>query len=313
MSFILGNIKCKKGEKINTYWNIEEYKIPVTVISGKEDGAAVVISSGIHACEYVGIQTAVELAAELKPEDIKGTVIIFHPVNYTGFFKRIPYLMPEDSKNLNRVFPGKEDGTISEKIAYNFTKYLYPQTDYFIDLHGADLQEDIVPLIYFPTKAEESVVEKAKRLAESMDVPYRVKSTSTASPFTSAATQGIVSLLVERGGRGLWSTEEVTLYKKDIYSALKHIGTIAGKKENSENFQIEINEAVYLESKHNGFWYPVFKAGEKFNKGEILGEIKDCFGNILESYRAEYDGVVLYQTISLAIALDDPLIAYGKI
>lgn len=315
MSFILGNIKCEKGEKVSAYWNIgeEEYKIPITIISGQEEGAVVTISSGVHSCEYVGIQTAIEIAMELKPEEVKGTVIIFHPINYTGFFKKIPYLMPEDSKNLNRVFPGKKDGTISEKIADSFIKYLYPKINYFLDLHGADLQEDIIPLIYFPTKADTNIVERARRVAESMNIPYRVKSTSTASPFTSAAVHGVVSLLVERGGRGLWSPEEVELYKKDVYSALKTIGILEKNEEKSETSQIEINEATYLESKYNGFWYPAFKAGEKFNKGEVLGEIKDCFGNTIENYKAEYNGVILYQTISLAIAVDDPLIAYGKI
>lgn len=315
MNFVLGNIKCEKGKKVKTYWSIEKtnYHIPVTIISGKEEGAVVVISSGVHACEYVGIQTAIELAIELRPEDIRGTLIIFHPINYTGFFKRLPFLMPEDMKNFNRVFPGNREGTISEKIAESFSRVLFPNIDYFIDLHGADSPEDIVPLIYFPTKAEDNIVEKSKRLAESMNFLYRVKSTSTASPFTSAATQGIPSLLLERGGRGLWSPEEVAQYKEDIYSALRHIGTLSDQEENYAAYQIEINEAKYLESRHNGFWYPALKAGDKFSQGAFLGEIRDCFGNVLESYKAEFEGVLLYQTISLAIAVDDPLIAYGKI
>ena len=115
MSFVLGNIKCENGKKEKGYWNIEKtrYHIPITVICGKKEGKTVVISSGVHSCEYVGIQAAIETAQELSPENISGTVVILHPVNYTGFFKRLPAVIPEDNKNLNRVFPGDKDLRLS--------------------------------------------------------------------------------------------------------------------------------------------------------------------------------------------------------
>ena len=125
--------------------------------------------------------------------------------------------------------------------------------------------------------------------------------------------QGVPSLLVERGGRGLWSKEEVTAYKQDIKNLLKHFHILENNSNSSVSSQKEINNSKYLESKHNGFWYPAFQAGDTFKKGAFLGEIKDCFGNILETYKAEFDGIILYETISLAIAIDDPLIAYGEI
>ena len=90
------------------------------IINGEKKGKVIAISSGIHNCEYVGIQSAIELSQELKPENISGTVIIFHPVNYSGFLKRFQHVMPEDNKNLNRAFPGEKTGTISDKICLSF-------------------------------------------------------------------------------------------------------------------------------------------------------------------------------------------------
>ena len=161
MSFILGNIKCENGKKEKGYWNIEKtnYHIPITIICGKQEGKTIVISSGVHSCEYVGIQAAIEIAQELSPNNISGTVIILHPVNYTGFFKRLPAVMPEDNKNLNRVFPGNKDGTLSEKIAYSFSKNLYPNIDFFFDLHGGDVQENVMPFVYFSGSADENIKE----------------------------------------------------------------------------------------------------------------------------------------------------------
>lgn len=88
MDFKLENLVCEAGKKISGFWNIEGYSIPTTIINGEKKGKVIAISSGIHNCEYVGIQSAIELSQELKPENISGTVIIFHPVNYSGFLKR---------------------------------------------------------------------------------------------------------------------------------------------------------------------------------------------------------------------------------
>ena len=243
MSFILGNIKCENGKKEKGYWNIEKtnYHIPITIICGKQEGKTIVISSGVHSCEYVGIQAAIEIAQELSPNNISGTVIILHPVNYTGFFKRLPAVMPEDNKNLNRVFPGNKDGTLSEKIAYSFSKNLYPNIDFFFDLHGGDVQENVMPFVYFSGSADENIKEISIEAAKSLSVPYRVKSSSVNGVYSSAAMQGVPSLLVERGGRGLWSKEEVTTYKQDIKNLLKHFHILENNSNSSVSSQKEIN------------------------------------------------------------------------
>lgn len=312
MNFKLGNLLCKTGEKISGYWNIEGYHIPTTILNGKKEGKIIAISSGIHNCEYVGIQTALELSQEINPENIKGTVIIFHPVNYSGFFHKIPAIMPEDSKNLNRAFPGNEKGSISDKIAYYFSNFLYPQLDFFIDLHGGDLYERVTPFVYSPGIGDEKVIKTSHEVAQVLSVPYRVKSSAQTGAYNSAAIQGVPSMLIERGGNGLWSQEEVKDYKKDVLSILGYLEVIEYSYNKNLNQQ-EITIAKYISSEINGFWYPTYKAGEKFKAGELLGEVKDCFGNLITSYSAEFDGVILYGVFSLAIRKGEEILAYGKI
>ena len=283
MEFKLGNIVCKLGEKVSGFWDIEGYSIPTTIINGKKSGKIVAISSGIHNCEYVGIQSAIELSQEIDPENINGTVIIFHPVNYSGFFHKIPAVMPEDNKNLNRAFPGIENGSISDKIAYHFSKFLYPQLDFFIDLHGGDLYERATNFVYSPGIGDNKVIEVSHEVAQVLSVPYRVRSSAKTGAYNSAAIQGVPSMLIERGGNGLWNKEEVKEYKKDILSVLGYFNIIDFLNEKNLN-QKEISIAKYISSEVDGFWYPRYKAGEKFNEGDLLGEIKDCFGNIITSY-----------------------------
>lgn len=312
MEFKLGNIVCKLGEKVSGFWDIEGYSIPTTIINGKKSGKIVAISSGIHNCEYVGIQSAIELSQEIDPENINGTVIIFHPVNYSGFFHKIPAVMPEDNKNLNRAFPGIENGSISDKIAYHFSKFLYPQLDFFIDLHGGDLYERATNFVYSPGIGDNKVIEVSHEVAQVLSVPYRVRSSAKTGAYNSAAIQGVPSMLIERGGNGLWNKEEVKEYKKDILSVLGYFNIIDVLNEKNLN-QKEISIAKYISSEVDGFWYPRYKAGEKFNEGDLLGEIKDCFGNIITSYYAEFDGVILYGVFSLAIKKSEEILAYGKI
>ena len=312
MEFKLGNIVCKLGEKVSGFWDIEGYSIPTTIINGKKSGKIVAISSGIHNCEYVGIQSAIELSQEIDPVNINGTVIIFHPVNYSGFFHKIPAVMPEDNKNLNRAFPGIENGSTADKIAYHFSKFLYPQLDFFIDLHGGDLYERATNFVYSPGIGDNKVIEVSHEVAQVLSVPYRVRSSAKTGAYNSAAIQGVPSMLIERGGNGLWNNEEVKEYKKDILSVLGYFNIIDFLNEKNLN-QKEISIAKYISSEVDGFWYPRYKAGEKFNEGDLLGEIKDCFGNIITSYYAEFDGVILYGVFSLAIKKSEEILAYGKI
>lgn len=312
MDFKLENLVCKAGRKISGFWNIEGYSIPTTIINGEKEGKVIAISSGIHNCEYVGIQSAIELSQELSPESISGTVIIFHPVNYSGFFKKIPAVMPEDNKNLNRAFPGEKTGTISDKIAYHFSKFLYPQLDFFIDVHGGDLYERATAFVYSPGIGDEETIRFSHEVAQYLSVSYRVRSSAKTGAYNSAAIQGVPSMLIERGGNGLWSNEEVQDYKKDILSILGYFNII-DYSINKNLLQKEITTAKYISSEIDGFWYPTYKAGEKFKKGELLGEIRDCFGNIITSYFAEFDGVILYGVFSLAVRKNEEILAYGKI
>lgn len=313
MEFKLGNLICEMGKKISGFWNIDGYEIPTTIINGKNRGKTVAISSGIHNCEYTGIQTAIEIAQELNPENINGVVIIFHPVNYSGFFKKVPTVMPEDNKNLNRAFPGNLDGSISEKIAYSFSKILYPQIDFFIDLHGGDLYEEATSFVYFPGIGKKEIVDFSEKVAQVLSTNYRVRSSATTGAYNSAAIQGVPSLLIERGGNGIWNKNDVINYKKDIFSILSYLEILINFKYKENLTQIEIKQANYISSYLEGYWYPRFRVGDTFEENVILGEVKDCFGKTLITYISEYSGVVLYQVSSLAIRKGEEILAYGKI
>ena len=93
----------------------------------KKRGETVLISGGVHNAEYVGIQAAMQLADELDPKKIAGNIIVIRLMNRTGFEHRTMSLTYEDGKNLNRVFPGNPNGTLSDRIAYTVVTEFFPR------------------------------------------------------------------------------------------------------------------------------------------------------------------------------------------
>ena len=72
------------------------------------------------------------------------------------------------------IFPGDENGTISEKIAYVISNELQTKADFYLDIHGGDVHEELLPHIYYPGLAEENVVKSSIEMAKCFNVPYIV-------------------------------------------------------------------------------------------------------------------------------------------
>ncbi|MDO5291579.1 MAG: M14 family metallopeptidase [bacterium] len=310
----IDNMVAGPGEKKNTWLSIpgSGIKLPVTVICGKEEGPTFLITAGVHGAEYIGIETAMQLSRELRPEEVHGNVIFLLVANPSACKDYVRFLVPEDGKNLNQVFPGDMDGTLSERIAATITDKLQSKADYYIDLHAGDTSEEVMPFVYFTGVAEPEVCKVSEEMASAMDVSIRARSTATTGAYSSACMRGLPAILIERGGGGRFSKEEIQLYKQDIRNILAHFRVLA-EEEVHRVEQKEVRQATYIDAEQEGFWYPMYSAGEKFEEGTLLGEIKDVWGERVEAYYAEYDGIVLYQTVGMGIKAGDALIAYGRV
>lgn len=95
--------------------------IPVTLINGTGEGKVLLLTAGVHPDEYPGIAAAIQLSNELRPEDISGGLVIVPMANYSGFLAKKGSHIPEDGKNLNRLFPGNPNGTAggSARLGYH--------------------------------------------------------------------------------------------------------------------------------------------------------------------------------------------------
>ena len=285
-----------------------------TVIQGCREGRSLIVTAGMHGCEYIGILAAKRLERELEPERLNGKLLILPMLNPPGFYGGYKQIHPADGRNLNREFPGREDGSYTQRLAWTIETEIYPQADFIVDLHGGDCHEALHPLVFFPANAGKEIGDRCRRAAASLSVPVRVASSARNGLYSFAAQRGIPGLLMERGCRGTWTEEDVEKTVRDLYRLMIHLEMLAEeeKEEKEEQEQREIVSAVYEETETEGFWHPYVSEGESVLEGQLLGKLYDEQGGILKEYRARFDGMILYYTVALGVRAGEPLVAYGR-
>ncbi len=279
-----------------------EIEVPILIFKGKTSGPVFTIIAGVHGYEYPPIIAVQELLQAFNPDVLSGTLIVIPLANPASFYGRSPFVNPQDHINLNRTFPGNPHGTITQQIAHFITSSIIPASDVFLDIHGGDASEDLLPFVcYYKNQQNPKETELAKRLAEQSGFKHVVSYGYSLKPnypakyaFKQAVQDGKTALSIECGALGNVQTEAVALIKKGIYNMLaelKMCGTASNQNTNFTN----LTHQFYIKSKHKGIFYSNFKAGDQVEKGEVIGHIKDEFGEILGEYKAFKSGIILYK------------------
>ncbi|WP_391122988.1 M14 family metallopeptidase [Psychrobacillus sp. L3] len=310
---MINNLVVNRDDKISGFLHFPtlEHNIPAFMINGKEEGPSVLIMAGVHGCEYTSIDAALKLAKELTPNDIVGKLIILPIVNIASFYKRSIYVHPKDEKNLNRVFPGKENGTESERLAFWLHKEIFSQVDFVLDLHGGDMIEALVPFTIYQMSENLQLMNEAQKIASLFGIPYVVKSESQVkgSTYSAVTSLGKIGVIAEAGQQGILDESSSKLLQDGTKNVLKYIGLLNGEFVEEPVKNLETFE--WYRATIQGLWYPTVEIGAEVKKGEILGYIKNVFGETEIEIYAQVDGLVLFLVTSLAINVDDPLLAIG--
>lgn len=297
--------KIKAGQRVDTVITLnggnELQYIPLTIIKGKKSGPVYTIVAGIHGYEYPPIISLQELMKEIDANKLQGTLMILPIANVASFYKRSPFINPIDHKNLNTAFPGSASGSITERIAHWITKEIIPVSDGFIDIHGGDANEDLLPFIcYYDNKDEKT--EKAKRLSEASGMEYIVaypfnitKIEPAKYAFKQAVQDGIVALSIEAGKLGTVQRENVTLVKDALYNMLDYAGMYYKGKTVIKTNRKYLNHQSYVRVPEKGIFYSSIKSGDTVSKDQNIGYITDDFGNVLHQITSPINGIVLYK------------------
>lgn len=308
---IAGQI-LKAGEKkrIILEPNVEGYEIPATLICGAKQGKTLLITAGIHSGEYPGIPASARLAAQIDPLRLCGNILIMHCVNTSGFWDRVPNVVPEDGTNLNADYPGSPDGGAGARIADYFVREIFPHIDFLVDLHSGSAMEKLTPCLFFPNAPK--VRGEALNAAKALNIPYLIESSNRSGECGYAANFcGVPGLLLERGYNSICRQDWISAYEQDLCLLLAHLEMYSEDSLKAVCPKKIYTKAVYLESDIKGLWFPEVEADGRVRCGQILGHIEDFYGTVLKEYRAQADGTVFYYTCALPVTPGEPLVAYG--
>ena len=147
-----------------------------------------------------------------------------------------------------------------------------------------------------------------------VDVPYLGHAVrATGGIYNHAGALGIPGILIERGGRSLWTEQEAEATVHDVENILRFLGIMRDGRLAKRYTPTEIPEIQYAQAAVGGCWYPAKKPGDLVQPGETLGEVRTVFGELMQRITAEAAGVILYQTCSLAVETGESLVACGKL
>ena len=276
--------------------------LPLTVIKGKDKGIVFTILAGVHGAEYAPIIATQKLIKKFEVKRLSGTIIILPITNIGAFYSSTPYVNPIDNLNINRIFPGNKNGSVSEKIAHFIATKIIPVSDIFLDAHSGDANEDLLPFVcYYDNQNYPFQTKMAKELSEYsgfenvISYPYTIKITEPALYAFKQATQvGKIALSFESGKLGYLQPKAVDRILRGYYRIFDKLEMYEyNALEDKTKFK-RLNSPYYIKSKFQGILYSGYKAGEKVLKNNELGFITDEFGKIIERYFASKSGTILY-------------------
>jgi N-alpha-acetyl-L-2,4-diaminobutyrate deacetylase len=270
--------------------------IPICMIrNGK--GPTALLTGANHGDEYEGPVALFDLARNLSPKEVTGRVIIVPAMNYPAF-QAGNRTSPIDKGNLNRSFPGRPDGSVTEKIADYFNRYLLPLADIVLDFHSGGRTLDFLPYAAahaLPNKQQEASCFAA---VAAFSAPYSMRMIeidAVGMYDTAAEEMGKVFVTTELGGGGTISARTASIAKRGVMNVLKQAGIVSGTPETTPTQWLDMPSSdCFVFSEADGLFEPLKDLGEAVAAGEVIARIHPIgrTGGEPAEYRAALDGIL---------------------
>jgi N-alpha-acetyl-L-2,4-diaminobutyrate deacetylase len=269
--------------------------IPVTVAKNGK-GPTVLLTGANHGDEYEGPVALMDLAASIDPASLSGRVIIVPAMNFPAF-RTATRTSPIDKGNLNRTFPGRPDGSVTEKIADYFQRTLLPLADVVLDIHSGGKTLEFVPFCCahrLPDKAQEQACVAAMRAFNAPYAMMLLEIDSVGMYDTAAEEMGKVFISTELGGGGTTSARTVAVAKRGVRNLLTHAGVMKGEIARQPSTMLDMPDGdCFSFAEQDGLIEPCVDLGDKVAKGDLIAKIwpADRTGVKPIEYRAKLSGI----------------------
>ena len=261
--------------------------LPITVVNGIESGPTLWLSAAIHGDELNGVEIIAQVLSKIDPKKLRGTIIAVSIVNVFGFIEQSRYL--PDRRDLNRSFPGSENGSLASRLANLFMREIVERSTYGIDLHTAAAHRINLPQIRANLQDEATY-----HCAQAFGAPIMMHSTTRDGSLRHAATKkGIPVLLYEAGEALRFDPLAIKVGVAGIFGVMNHLTMYESDLVPVERNSLESKKSQWLRASCGGIFHLLVSLGSKVIKRQELGYITNAFGESRVSVRAKVDGIVI--------------------
>ncbi|MGH6886569.1 MAG: N(2)-acetyl-L-2,4-diaminobutanoate deacetylase DoeB, partial [Geminicoccales bacterium] len=255
------------------------------------------LSGANHGDEYEGPIALFSLARELEPARVSGRVIIVPAMNYPAF-RAGTRTSPIDKGNLNRVFPGRPDGTATEKIADYFQRHLLPLADVVLDVHSGGKTLQFVPFAAAHVLPDKAQQERCVAAMRAFNAPYSMmllEIDSVGMFDTAAEEMGKTFVSTELGGGGSATALTDDIARRGVRNLLVHAKILEGTVERGPSVNLDMPSGdCYVASESSGLLEMRIDLGAPVRKGDVVARVHGVEGTGTRpvEYRAKLDGML---------------------
>ena len=269
----LGNLNLQFSDNKHAFDNIP---IPIAVIKNGA-GPTILLTAGNHGDEYEGQVILRRLIHELEADDINGRLIILPALNYPAVLDNAR-VSPLDQGNLNRSFPGTEDGSPTSAIAHFVSSKLLPMADAGIDLHSGGSGTYYLPLAFLCSCEDPVVMQQSLALADAFNAPYAfiVHGEKSSTGFDPIAHKlGIPFISPELSGGANVDIDATEIGMTGVKKVLQHLGIQqSGRTWKARTRYLNgIDGCYHLSIPYSGIFEPCHELGDIIEKGQTAGRL----------------------------------------
>lgn len=289
----VGGVTIGRGEacvvpvQLPKLYDCTEMTMPVHVLRGKKPGPILFVSAAIHGDEINGVEIVRRLLQLKLLKSLHGTLIAIPLVNVYGFLNRSRYL--PDHRDLNRSFPGSEQGSLASRVAYRFIEQVVSQCTHGIDLHSGSNHRQNLPQIRCEWDDDEGL-DFAKAFGAPLIVDSKLRDNSLRATVND---MGIPVLVYEAGEALRFDEASIRGGVKGIISVMRYLKMVPSRKIKYMPKSVVSHKTFWVRSPVSGLLRQVCHLGDFVNKDEVLGYIENPLNSKRHSVVATQAGVLM--------------------
>lgn len=293
------------------------YVWPLLALEGSEPGPRLCVMAGLHVNEVSSMEAALRLARLLNGAVLRGRIEIIPVVNVAALWDRVVQVCPVDGQNINFAFPGDPGGSFTPALAFALLNEWARDADLLIDLHGGDLQTQIAKFVMCQMTGDEAFDERTRRFASCFDadilVEFEAGQTENAGRACNARPAlGHHAVMAEGGANGLIEETAVRFHTDGVINCAAVLGLIAERPIVAFRDQVRVSGFDLMAAPLSGRFYPKVGVGETVQEGQIVGIMRDIYGDVVAQMRTPRAGIVVYRYSHPVVTEGESVLAIGR-